>query len=447
VSDVPIKIQAARQAITSAWPYLAQSAFRLTPRPVPPGAGLDFMAVDDRWNLYFNTQWVEEASVGQIALTIAAHELQHLLFRHHHRGHGHDPKKRNVCGDWAINGSLQEYCDTGTKYRQTAGKIAIDFTPGPDWAFAALAPPEIGGPFPEGLTMEDYLERWRDPPPRGGGSRPGKAVGVSAAQQPGADGVAGPGDVDGVPVRGCGSGSGNPGPYEVQGAAPTDVTEAEATLLQQATAMAIQQHMRTHGRGSVPGGLSEWAEFVLRPPKLRWQSVFRANVRKAVRWAEGQYDRTYTRRSRRQPARRHGRRIILPGYQAPVPPIVGILDTSGSMGPQDYVDGLSEFAGVVRQCGGQQGTPLLCCDADAYSVQMVKDPRRLLLTGFGGTDMGAGIAAAVKLGYKIMAVFTDGITPWGPPPPRDVKVVACLTQEPGDAWPVPPWVQSFVIAS
>jgi predicted metal-dependent peptidase len=80
-----------------------------------------------------------------------------------------------------------------------------------------------------------------------------------------------------------------------------------------------------------------------------------------------------------------------------------------------------------------------------HTVQRVFDPRQVKLVGGGGTDMRVGIDAALKLRPRphVIIVLTDGYTPWPSSPPRDVKVIAGIIDNPNaDA---PSWITTVPI--
>ena len=81
---------------------------------------------------------------------------------------------------------------------------------------------------------------------------------------------------------------------------------------------------------------------------------------------------------------------------------------------------------------------VLACDAAAGPAQRVSSARQVELTGGGGTDMGAGIAAAVALRPRpaITVVLTDGFTPWPARPPKGTRVLIALL---GDGAPEAPF--------
>ena len=71
---------------------------------------------------------------------------------------------------------------------------------------------------------------------------------------------------------------------------------------------------------------------------------------------------------------------------------------------------------------------VLACDYAAGPARRVSSARQIELVGGGGTDMGAGLAAAVALRPRpaITVVLTDGYTPWPAAAPKGTRVVIGL---------------------
>jgi predicted metal-dependent peptidase len=74
---------------------------------------------------------------------------------------------------------------------------------------------------------------------------------------------------------------------------------------------------------------------------------------------------------------------------------------------------------------------VLACDTAVAPAQRVSSARQVQLTGGGGTDMGAGIAAAAALRPRpaVVVVLTDGYTPWPRLAPKGMRVVVGLLGE------------------
>jgi predicted metal-dependent peptidase len=100
---------------------------------------------------------------------------------------------------------------------------------------------------------------------------------------------------------------------------------------------------------------------------------------------------------------------------------------------------LAEISGVLRSLGvGGRRLKVVCCDSQAYQAQTVLNPVDLKLLGGGGTDMGAGLAAAAGLKPRpdLIIVITDGFTPWPAAAPQGIRVVIGLMDPAGQT---PDW--------
>ena len=113
-----------------------------------------------------------------------------------------------------------------------------------------------------------------------------------------------------------------------------------------------------------------------------------------------------------------------------------IVDTSGSVSEDEITELLSEVEGIARVNGVAQGISIIPCDSEVGEIQKLRSVHgvaEIKLTGGGGTDMGVGIAAAIKLKPipKVVIVLTDGYTPWPESldPRVDSLIVCCSAEE------------------
>ena len=104
----------------------------------------------------------------------------------------------------------------------------------------------------------------------------------------------------------------------------------------------------------------------------------------------------------------------------------------------------------MKANGISQGVTVIPCDAEIGEIQKLRSRgaiTSLKLTGGGGTDMGAGIAAAGKLRPKpkIAIVLTDGLTSWPASLPKGIEtLIVCLTTEESLST-VPSWAKTIMI--
>jgi predicted metal-dependent peptidase len=188
----------------------------------------------------------------------------------------------------------------------------------------------------------------------------------------------------------------------------------------------VAQDVIAHAKqaGNVPGGLLRWAQEILNP-KVNWRNVLAAELRRAVAEVSGAVDYSYRRPSRRAAVAGN---VVLPALRRPVPDVAVVCDTSGSMTEDLLAAALAEVEGLLRALGMARQVRVLACDYAAGPARRVSSARQVQLVGGGGTDMGAGIAAAVALRPRpaITVVLTDGYTPWPAAAPKGTRVVIGL---------------------
>jgi predicted metal-dependent peptidase len=147
----------------------------------------------------------------------------------------------------------------------------------------------------------------------------------------------------------------------------------------------------------------------------------------------------------RRPSRRAAAvgNVVLPALRRPVPEVAVVCDTSGSMSDDLLAASLAEVEGLLGALGLARSLRVLACDTAVGPVKRVSSARQVELVGGGGTDMGAGIAAASALRPRpaVIVVLTDGYTPWPDAAPRGSKVVVGLL---GDEAPdAPHWARAI----
>ncbi|MEV4312913.1 VWA-like domain-containing protein [Actinocrispum sp. NPDC049592] len=362
-------------------PYLASAVLALEPVVVEEKHDLRAFPTDDAWHIYLGPDVVETTPVPEIGFWIL-HQVTHLLRHHGDRCPGEDPARWNVAGDAEINDDLN-----------TAQlKVPAD----------AVTPSKYN--MPDGRIAEQY---WEDLPER--------------PQRP----------------HDCGTGAdGQPRDWNC---GRPGLSATAAKLVRRDTATKIKEHQQS--RGDVPAGFQRWAEEAL-DPVVNWRQILRSAVRRGLAEIAGRVDFTYRKPSRRAAAFPE---VILPSLRQPLPTVAVVIDTSGSMSDGMLAQILGEVGGLLNSLGvARNRLHVVCCDAQAYEAQRVLNAHEVRLLGGGGTDMGAGLAAAVELRPRpdLVLVLTDGFTPWPSKPPGKAKVVVGLMDPAGT---VPDWATSIVI--
>lgn len=379
----PARLWAARR-----FPYLATGLFGASVT-ADPGSGT--VSVDKRWRMRADPSLTAQWSAAELG-SVLVHHVCHLIRDH---------------------GGRAAACEVGPEesprwIRAADAEINDDLIPaGLELPGSPVTPADFGAP--EGKLAEEYFEMLRT-----------RAVSPSAAGWfdcgSGADGQEnrhGPGDEDGL-------------------------SDVQAELLRKQVAREVARAGREPG-GDVPSGLLRWARDVL-SPQVDWRRLLAAELRRAVADVAGAADYSYRRPSRRASA---SPRAVLPTLRRPVPELAVVCDTSASMTSELLEMALAEVAGLLRGLGLTRRMRVLACDTAAVGpAQRITTAREVTLVGGGGTDMGAGIAAASALRPRpsVCVVLTDGHTPWPREAPRGMRVIAALLG-PG-APDAPGWTRS-----
>jgi predicted metal-dependent peptidase len=392
---------AARVIAQQRWPYLASLLFSLKFVPVSHEE-LQTMGVDAGWRLYYSPNFVMNESPEALA-TVLLHEALHCMHAHADRFTSLHQEMDlhpiwNIAGDAGINEILDE--------------AQMPWTTVEPVRFTTL----LKYPIHSGMVTESIYFAILE--------------------------CADPSELDAF--QDCGSGSGGASrTYELAADDPVNpsIRSDQRAGVRDRVAHDIYDHAKN--RGTVPGGLLRWAESILHPT-IDWREALAGKLRRDLAMVSGRRDYVYTRPSRRQEAMRLiGSTVLLPAMRKPAPPRVAVVvDTSGSISSSELQAFLGELVGITRASGVSGGIATIPCDARAYEtlfVRSVADIENLKLPGGGGTDMSTGIRAASELRPKphIIAVFTDGHTPWPKEAPRGIDSIIVIS--PTGSPPPPAW--------
>jgi predicted metal-dependent peptidase len=376
-------LAAARLWAAARFPYLASGIFGAQVIARPDSGTV---AVDEQWRLHADPAVAAAWSPAQFG-SVLVHHVCHLLRSHAERAR-----------------ALGVRPEDGPAWTRAAdAEINDDLIPaGLDLPGDPVLPEHLGA-GPGGLA-EQYFH-------------PGPARGWQIDCGSGADGTPRPGD-----RPWDGDQPGLPG--------------WQADLLRRLVATECVRHAKE--AGNVPAGLARWAEDTL-APTVNWRTLLAAELRRAVADTAGAADYSYRRPSRRAAAVGD---VVLPALRRPVPEVAVVCDTSGSMTEDLLALALAEVEGLLRSLGMARQVRVLACDAACGAAQRVSSARQVELVGGGGTDMGAGIAAASALRPRpaVTVVLTDGYTPWPGTAPKGMRVVIGLL---GDGAPdAPDWARA-----
>jgi predicted metal-dependent peptidase len=242
-------------------------------------------------------------------------------------------------------------------------------------------------------------------------------------------------------------------PWELHADDPSTnaLSDFDRQALQEEVARRIVEHQKE--RGTAPAGWLRWAEAILKP-KMNWREQLKRILRGVISEGLGhRLDYSY-RRPHRRSAVYHP--IYLPALQGEYKPrIACVVDTSGSISDRELMQSLAEVRAVLEAL--RIPVTIIPCDAVPYEAIRVFHGSDWLkvrqgLRGGGGTDMVAGLNAALALKPKPEAVIvlTDGHTPFPSTRPKDTAVIWAIWQY-GDGEPpkppMPPWRARDVVVA
>lgn len=408
-------------------PYLAPAIFKLSVVPVPPGAGLWAMAVDDRGRVYINFEFCMTRDLDWAAGALV-HEVWHVLRHHSVRAKHSDVRdydKWNKAGDLEINTALParfvKNMDDILYPKQFKDASGTQFPDNKtaEWYYNNIQAQQ-GQQSQQSQKSQDQQDGGNQQS-QGGGQGDDKdqqsqGGGQGQGQQPqDGQGQDGQGQGEGRPGEGeCGSGAGGQRrSYEVDGNESGETpewSETDREFMKREVAKRIREQANknsSNGIGTMPGDLLEWADVVLAPPRVRWQDVFRTLIHTAVKYRRGTKTINRRRVARRQPVRD----LIIPQWNDSQLTAAAALDNSGSnLG--NIPGALTEVFAMLRVAGVKE-LQFFTVDTQVAEIQKLRRATdRVRLEGGGGTDMRVGFRALAELGVDVGILFTDSQTPW-----------------------------------
>lgn len=395
-------------------PYIAYAIFKLVPINAP---GLGTMGVDPHYRVYIDFDFMMNKGI-EYAAQVLNHEPWHLLRNHEERRKqaGADGTQWNIVGDLEINDDIKD-------------KV-------PD---VSLFPHLFD--LPDNETAEYYFEKLKaraeeNKAKQAQQSETGQGEqGDQQGQGRGNGSSIDPNNVDDIfstPNEVCGE---VPEEYRLSPSEAPAVGDFEKEIIAREVAQQTKDYAQRNP-GKVSQGVKLWADTKLNPTPTAWQKLLRGALRASMD-TRGQSDYVRSRPNRKQPVKG----ILLPAMRSPKPRIAIAVDTSGSHVPM-LPTVLDEINSIVKKVG-VRGTNLKVFPIDTQLTSKpayVSDPRKLDLTGGGGTDMMPAFdwVKANKNDTDVFVLMTDGEIPEYPKeiPTNKVKFVVCILNYDTDTYGV-----------
>lgn len=361
-----------------------------------------------------------------VAFTVA-HEAVHLVQRHNQRRDQiqADPYIWNLAADVIDNNELK-----AAGFEIIPGCVSMESLPFTVQPGITVAP--LYQKLMEWKRQEEQKQPQESKPKTPGSPGPGKAV-VTDEIEPG------------IGTGGCGGCAGHSSPEEEEESQKRDAQDTEAlnkdkpdpnkipagasegeldTLRSQC---AKEYKASKKGRGTGAGAWDSWAEETLLPPKIPWTTVLFQYARAAVAYVPGgahpRFDRPNRRFSRGQG------HPILPRTVTPIPKILMVADSSGSVSNEELTRYASEGEAILRAVRGD--LTVMVNDAAVQSIKDLrsgKDIHKEIHKGRGGTDFRPVFEKLPELRPhpSVVVFFTDGGGPAPLHPPPNVTVIWVL---------------------
>lgn len=388
------------------------------------------LAVDAKWRLYYDPEWVLQNSDPAMLGTVLVHEAMHILYRHHQRFNclvseatPNEREDANIAMDCAIWETLEE---------SGIGHFAPKFHCKP--SMFGLAP---------GKAWESWfwqLRKRRQEQQQGGDPQNDDEEEPQSDDNGNDPQEAGQGQ--GTKTFGGSCSDGNVREWEIQPGSDAEkdnpgVDENDAGPIVRKTMERIRDKQRQQGSGS---GRMELEVDEFFKPRIDPRKLFCDKVRRMIRERSGRDDWTY-----RRPSRRHsGGQLIRPGTVGFQPNVCVVIDTSGSM----LGDDIKMAIGLVRKVvDDTERVRLVAGDVRVGLDKYIAHPKQINgLIGGGGTDMARVLAQVCQdkrtKENDVVVCVTDGYTDW---PSREsvdgVKIVVALTRDDCKAI-VPKWLDA-----
>lgn len=483
----PTKLTGAKMRATKMWPACA---FAILSQKAHPRKGIGTMAVDSHWRLYYDPEFIEKTPIHELA-GVLLHETAHLLLKHHKRSNpSMDFQLWNVATDLAINCMLHSAgiaLPSGvlmpSKYDLPDGKSAEwyyreltqkaeqeeqqstqeeadqdeqeqeDEQPeesedNSDTSQDADSEPEESdqdGDDSDDQSGDSDGEQPEDSSEQSGQPTESDSDGdAESSDQPG-QGQPNPDDQDYEQAQG-GGGSCSDGvqrPWELPSPVDGDGDDSDdddtgAISDDDADDIIKQVAERAEQAGKDHGSLQGYLDEILRPkidPKRLLLKAIRKCTDNIMAGGDGKF--SYRRPSRRPAISSN---FLRPRNFTPTPRIKILIDTSGSMGKDDYMRSLGLVSKCLNSLRLRDGIEVVTGDTRESWAGKVYDHSKVCLAGGGGTDMGYILQEITKAKVKpdLIIVCTDGYTGWCDD--IGIPVVACLTQEPSQFYQVPKWI-------
>lgn len=328
-------------------------------------------AATDMLTIFYNPAFIEGLTLPQV-MFVLAHEVLHIVFKHGLRRGSRNPQLWNIACDYAINLILHE-----------SGFEVIQ---------GCLFDPQFKGMSAE--QIYDKLKQQMDEE-----NKKRKANG---------EGKADPSDMH-KDTSGMGEDVREPANMDAEAKA-----KAEQRIQQQVAQAANMARMA----GKMSAGVARLVDEILNPT-VPWPDLLREYMTRTTKDNE-----SWSRRNRRFAS------VYLPSrHSERMGEIVVIADTSGSIGPKEINQVVSEVNAIAAYMRPER-IRVVYADAQVAGEETFEDGDEIVChpAGGGGTDMRVPLKHVEQYEPEVTVLITDGYTPWPETDPSYPLIVCCTTK-------------------
>jgi len=354
-----------------------------------------------RMELYWNPEFFDKLTVLQ-AKAVLEHECMHLVMEHILRLKDRDPEQWNLATDLAINQMIQNL---------PTDCVSLDKFPR-DWKMPPKAAADIYYEIIKKNQKKIYFKISGCNCGKGNGQQNNQNGNDQNKQNQGKCPKCGGGrrkaeffDEKGNKIGECELDSpGDHGKWN-----ESDDPDVAREVLRQSVRQAKEETEKS--RGTIPAGLEEYVNELLKPPAIPWQQVLRQWIANHIK---GGHKQTWKRPNRRYGSEQKGK------IPTRVLTITFAIDTSGSMSNEDLQDAIVELKGILRAY--KTTITVLECDAKVHSEYKLTQHTKVNIKflGRGGTAFEPvfDYVEDEKIHTDLLIYFTDLYGSFPATPPR-----------------------------
>jgi len=377
--------------------------------------------LDNKGSIQFNMVPRESLSESQLE-GLLVHEIEHIIRLHHERSL-EDHQLFNIAADMLINDNIKNMKINGRTLELPEGGVYFEMVTKPTQRPGMpKIDPYTGEKVTEPLYiwLMDVRQQFQDTMQDLLKNSSGQSGEQQNCQNCGGDGKEKDeqGNETGKSCPRCegsgkepnqGNGSGQNDLFDALYGSKIDVHEimGASDELSEATIKEVIDSAKMRGWGNVSGDAVQKLEELLKPAQIPWRQLLRRAISPLIHDYGPHYESAWSKRNRRS--------LPLPGLRRLSNKLIVAIDTSGSIGSEEFAQFFSEIEKIVRDFSQ---LVVLQWDTKISSVELSYRKggwKNIQIKGRGGTDVQCVFDWMNENGYNKYPLinFTDGCFDYG----------------------------------